>query len=103
MQRERTADPHAGGQIRYRPINSVDPPGINGQSVYNGTAGADKIYGGNDNDTFLGNEGNDIIDGGAGDDVALGGDGNDIITDLAGLRRPEGRARQRRHRRWHRR
>src|SRR3954470_5603887 len=73
------------GQIRYRSRNSIDPPGINGQSVYNGTAGADKIFGGNDNDTFLGNEGNDIIDGGSGDDVPLGGDGNDIITDLSGF------------------
>ena len=78
------------GQVRYRPINSVDPPGINAQSVYNGTAGVDKIFGGNDNDTFLGNEGADIIDGGAGDDVAIGGDGNDIITDLAGADVPKG-------------
>ncbi len=74
-----------GGQIRYRPTNSIDPPGVNGQSVFNGTAGADKVYGGNDNDTFLGNEGNDVIEGGAGDDVALGGIGNDIITDLGGF------------------
>jgi Ca2+-binding RTX toxin-like protein len=72
------------GQIRYRTTNSIDPPGINGQSVYNGTAGVDRIFGGNDNDTFLGNEGNDIIEGGAGDDIPLGGDGNDIMTDLAG-------------------
>ncbi len=74
----------ANGQIRYRQFNSVDPSGINGQSVYNGTAGADRVAGGNDNDTFWGNAGNDIIEGNGGDDVALGGDGNDIITDLAG-------------------
>ena len=79
-----------GGQIKYRPLNRVDPPGINAQSVYNGTAGADKIYGGNDNDTFLGNEGADIIDGGSGDDIVLGGEGNDIITDLAGADVPKG-------------
>ena len=78
------------GQIRYRSINSVDPPGINGQSVYNGTAGVDRIFGGNDNDTFLGNEGNDIIDGGGGDDIALGGVGDDIITDFAGADVPKG-------------
>ena len=59
-------------------------PGINGQAVYNGTAGADRVYGGNDNDTFWGDAGNDVIEGNGGDDVALGGDGNDIITDLAG-------------------
>jgi Ca2+-binding RTX toxin-like protein len=73
------------GQIRYRPTNSVDPTGINGQSVYNGTAGVDLVAGGNDNDTFLGNEGDDVIEGNGGDDVSLGGTGNDIITDLAGF------------------
>ncbi|MGJ0515397.1 MAG: choice-of-anchor D domain-containing protein [Methylomicrobium sp.] len=72
------------GTIRYRAINSVDPAGINGQSVYNGTSSADRFYGGNDNDTFWGGLGNDIIDGGAGDDVVLGGEGNDIITDFGG-------------------
>jgi Ca2+-binding RTX toxin-like protein len=72
------------GTIQYRAINTVDPSGINGQSVYNGTAGVDRVTGGNDNDTFWGDEGNDIIEGNGGDDVALGGDGNDIITDLDG-------------------
>ena len=72
------------GTIQYRQINSVNPSGINGQSVYNGTAGADRIFGGNDNDTFWGGTGNDVIEGGGGDDVALGGAGNDIITDLSG-------------------
>ena len=72
------------GTIRYRTTNTVDPPGINGQSVFNGTADANPVYGGVDNDTFLGNAANDRIEGGDGADVALGGDGNDIITDLAG-------------------
>jgi Ca2+-binding RTX toxin-like protein len=72
------------GTIRYRTTNSVDPAGINGQSVYNGTAAADRVWGGVDNDTFLGNEGNDVIEGNDGGDTALGGDGNDIITDSAG-------------------
>ena len=36
----------SGGE--YRPTNTVDPSGINGQSVYNGTAGTDNVYGGND-------------------------------------------------------
>jgi len=74
----------ADGTIQYRQFNSVDPSGINGQSVYNGTSGADRVFGGNDNDTFWGGAGNDIIEGNGGDDVALGGDGNDIITDLGG-------------------
>ncbi|MEN8582448.1 peroxidase family protein [Burkholderia sp. RS01] len=72
------------GTIQYRQVNSVDPVGINGQSVYNGTPGIDSIFGGNDNDTFWGGAGNDVIEGNGGDDVALGGDGNDRITDLAG-------------------
>ena len=72
------------GTIKYRASNTEDPAGINGQGVYNGTAGADRIYGGVDNDTFWGGEGNDIIEGGDGADVALGGEGSDIITDFAG-------------------
>ncbi len=72
------------GTMKYRERNTVNPSGINGQSVYNGTTGVDRIYGGNDNDTFWGGVGNDIIDGGGGADVALGGAGNDIITDFAG-------------------
>ncbi|WP_251036282.1 peroxidase family protein [Arthrobacter sp. ISL-28] len=74
----------ADGTIKYRMTNTVDPPGINGQSVFNGTGNPDRVYGGNDNDTFWGGEGNDIIEGGDGADVALGGEGNDIITDIAG-------------------
>ena len=74
------------GQFRYREINSVDPVGINGQSVYNGAAGdvTDRIYGGNDSDTFWGGAGDDFIEGGDGADVALGGFGDDVITDTAG-------------------
>ena len=78
------------GTIQYRQRNTVDPSGINGQAVYNGTPGVDRIFGGNDNDTFWGGDGNDIIEGNGGDDVALGGDGNDIITDLAGADVPKG-------------
>ncbi len=72
------------GTIAYRQRNSVDPSGINGQGVYNGTTGVDRIQGGNDNDTFWGDDGQDFIDGQGGDDVALGGKGNDILTDLDG-------------------
>ncbi|WP_426978011.1 peroxidase family protein [Pseudarthrobacter sp. O4] len=78
------------GTIKYRARNTVDPTGINGQSVYNGTDGVDRIYGGNDNDTFWGGAGNDIIEGGDGADIALGGEGDDIITDLAGDDVPKG-------------
>ena len=87
------------GTIQYLSTNSVNPSGINVQSVYNGTTGADRVYGGNDNDTFWGGPGNDVIDGGAGNDVALGGEGNDIITDARRRRPAQGRPGQRRHRR----
>src|SRR3954453_23169880 len=72
------------GGIQYRTRNSIDPSGINGQGVYNGTAVVDRIFGGNDNDTIWGNEGDDVLDGQAGDDDVLGGVGNDTITDLDG-------------------
>ena len=78
------------GTIQYKARNTVDPIGINGQSVYNGTNGVDRINGGNDNDTFWGGQGNDRIEGNGGDDVALGGEGNDIITDLDGADVPKG-------------
>ena len=81
---------HPDGTIAYRARNTIDPSGINGQSVYQGTPGVDRIIGGNDNDTFWGAAGNDRIEGNGGDDVALGGDGNDIITDLDGADVPKG-------------
>ena len=49
------------GTIQYRAFN-VDLSGINGQAVYNGTAGVDRIRGGNDNDTFWGGLGKDVIE-----------------------------------------
>ncbi|NUR05510.1 MAG: heme peroxidase [Nocardioidaceae bacterium] len=72
------------GTIQYRARNSVDPPGINGQGVYNGTDGADKVVGGNDNDTVWGDGGDDVVDGYFGDDVVLGGAGDDRVTDAGG-------------------
>ena len=78
------------GTIQYQFANSVDPPGINGQSVYNGTNNTDRASGGNDSDTFWGGLGNDVIEGGAGADVALGGEGRDFITDSNGDDIPSG-------------
>ena len=72
------------GTIAYKQRNTVDPSGINGQGVYNGTTGTDRVQGGNDNDTFWGGAGRDFIDGQGGDDVALGGEGDDVLTDFAG-------------------
>jgi Ca2+-binding RTX toxin-like protein len=78
------------GTVSYRQRNNIDPTGINGQSVYNGTGGTDKVKGGNDNDTFWGGDARDVIDGQGGDDVVLGGLGDDIITDLDGADTPKG-------------
>ncbi len=78
------------GTIQYRARNAVDPSGINGQAVYNGTAVVDRVFGGNDNDTIYGAAGNDILEGNGGDDTTIGGDGNDIITDLDGADVPKG-------------
>jgi Ca2+-binding RTX toxin-like protein len=74
----------ADGTIRYRVSNTVDRPGLNAQSTYNGTSGADRIWGGIDNDTFWGNDGDDILEGNDGADTILGGDGNDRMTDSHG-------------------
>ncbi len=73
-----------GDQIRYRATNSVDKPGINGQSVYDGSSSADSIGGGSDNDTIIGNAGDDKIEGFGGSDNLIGGDGNDTLTDSGG-------------------
>ena len=78
------------GTIQYRARNTVNPSGINAQSVYNGTENPDRVVAGNDNDTVWGNDGDDRIEGGAGNDLALGGEGDDIITDLGGDDIPKG-------------
>jgi Ca2+-binding RTX toxin-like protein len=72
------------GTIQYRARNTVDPAGINGQSVYYGTDDVDRVMGGNDNDTFWGGLGADRIEANGGDDLAFGGQGDDIVTDLDG-------------------
>ncbi len=80
----------ADGTIRYRVSNSVDRPGLNAQSTFNGLDNADpdlagdRIWGGIDNDTVWGNNGDDIIEGNDGADVVLGGEGNDRVTDSHG-------------------
>ncbi|HEY0518961.1 MAG TPA: peroxidase family protein, partial [Ilumatobacteraceae bacterium] len=37
------------GTIKYKAVNSIDPSGINGQAVYNGSPGNDRVIGGLDN------------------------------------------------------
>ncbi len=72
------------GTLAYRTTNTVDPSGINGQAVYNGSSGTDRVIAGNDNDTVYGNDGDDVLDGYFGDDVTVGGAGDDRVTDAGG-------------------
>ena len=72
------------GTIAYRVANTVDPTGLNGQAVYQGTAGTDRVEGGVDNDTLWGDDGADVLNGSTGDDAVLGGEGDDRITDAGG-------------------
>ncbi len=75
------------GTVQYRSNNNIDPPGINGQNVFNGkddAANPDHVVGGVDNDTLWGNAGDDVLEGNNGDDTFLGGEGDDIETDLNG-------------------
>ncbi|MGZ0218909.1 MAG: hypothetical protein ACKVIY_07825, partial [Acidimicrobiales bacterium] len=65
----------ADGTVRYTGIQPV---------VIGGRATADRIHGGQDDDTIRGNDGDDVIEGDAGNDTIIGGEGNDIITDLFG-------------------
>ena len=67
----------ADGTIRYGKV-----PGAH--TVFNGTAGNDKMWSGEGDDTIRGNNGNDRIQGGDGVDSLIGGLGNDVIQDLAG-------------------
>lgn len=46
-------------------------------AVFNGTAGADNLQGGNEDDVLNGLAGNDTLNGGVGSDVMIGGAGND--------------------------
>jgi len=72
------------GTIQYQASNTVNHPGINFQTVFNGTPNADRVVGGNDNDTIYGNAGNDVLDGAGGDDTIFGGAGDDLIFGGAG-------------------
>jgi Ca2+-binding RTX toxin-like protein len=78
------------GTIAYRATNPVDPSGVNGQAVYDGTPGPDRVTGGNDTDTFWGGPGADVVEGSSGDDVVLAGEGDDIVTDQDGIDLVEG-------------
>jgi len=49
------------------------------EDIFNGTQGADEIYGLGGNDGIAGGDGDDLIEGGDGDDLLLGGMGADTI------------------------
>ncbi|MEP7194343.1 MAG: peroxidase family protein, partial [Actinomycetota bacterium] len=67
------------GTIQYQENNSVNHPGINFQTVFNGTPGTDRVVGGNDSDTIYGNAGHDVLNGAGGFDTILGGEGDDRV------------------------
>src|SRR5262249_9482212 len=79
------------GTIQYKTRNTVDPPGINGQSVYEGTPGVDRVNGGNDNDTFWGAAGDDFVEGNGGGGRGPRGGGGDHPTHPPGAGTPQGR------------
>ncbi|HEX2174608.1 MAG TPA: peroxidase family protein [Nocardioidaceae bacterium] len=64
-----------GGVLRY------DGPA---HTVFNGTAGNDRLRASEGDDTIRGNDGNDRMEGGDGVDSLIGGLGDDILTDLNG-------------------
>jgi Ca2+-binding RTX toxin-like protein len=53
-------------------------------SVFNGTAGADRMWASEGDDTIRGNDGDDWMQGGDGVDSLIGGLGDDIMNDLFG-------------------
>ncbi len=52
--------------------------------AFHGTAGADKVWSSEGDDTLRGNDGNDRLEGGAGNDSIISGLGDDVLTDLFG-------------------
>ncbi|MCP9907621.1 hypothetical protein KBY72_10620 [Cyanobium sp. BA5m-21] len=52
--------------------------------VLGGTDEADKLIGGDGDDTLWGDGGNDNLEGGIGNDFIFGGEGSDVITDTFG-------------------
>ncbi len=58
--------------------------GLRGDDVIFGTARADRICGGNNNDKIHGNDGDDYLNGGNHSDMILAGNGNDKVVDNSG-------------------
>jgi Ca2+-binding RTX toxin-like protein len=54
-------------------INAARPALIHGE------AGADRLFGGSNNDEIYGDDGNDYLSGGSGNDILIGGVGNDTL------------------------
>ena len=52
--------------------------------LWGGTAGTDRVYSSEGDDTIWGDGGNDRLEGGTGNDQIHGGEGDDIITDTFG-------------------
>ena len=58
--------------------NNSGPPVVMAETL-TGTAGADRLEGGDGDDSISGLAGNDRLEGGKGNDTIDGGDGNDLI------------------------
>jgi Ca2+-binding RTX toxin-like protein len=80
VESDRSSEPgmhlnRTGAQLRY-----TGPA----HTVFNGTAGADRMWASEGDDTIRGNDGEDWMQGGDGVDNLIGGLGDDIMTDLFG-------------------
>ncbi|WP_306395562.1 DUF4214 domain-containing protein [Telluria beijingensis] len=60
-------------------VDGYDPRGSSKGMTLTGTAGNDRLVGGDLDDILIGLGGNDTLRGGAGDDVLEGGDGDDLL------------------------
>ncbi|HTO32971.1 MAG TPA: hypothetical protein VL202_17580 [Pararhizobium sp.] len=54
--------------------------GLSGNDNLSGNAGNDKLYGGSGNDKLFGNDGNDTLSGDSGNDSLSGGNGDDKLS-----------------------
>ena len=91
------------GDVVLRPARGGGTAGTAQQCIYEGTDGADTVYGtggddlvstGPGNDVVFGRGGNDLIVGGKGNDALYGGDGRDEIWGDAGNDRIHARDRR---------
>lgn len=81
VESDRTKDP---GQFLSRTPDGTLRYAGPAHTVFNGTAGADKLRASEGDDTLRGNGGGDTMEGGDGADHLIGGEGDDLLQDLFG-------------------